>query len=321
MSSSALVSILIPLYNAEEYIAKTLDNCLEQTYKNIEIIVVNDGSTDGGLEIARAYEEKYDNIHVYEQPNSGAPRARNLAFEKCEGEYIQYLDADDLMSKNKIASQMASMKQNSKESICSCRFEHFTQKPGDMGYVWRAVDRSYDSGLEWLVEAWGAMWMGVVMSWLTPRTLIEKAGPWNESLVKNQDGEFFSRVLVHAKKVIYAEDAVVYYRITGSTSVASQFSEKSARSTLESFKLYEEHTKKKEHPQLKKAIAYNYLDFIRSYYPHFPELLDEAEKSIYRLGFNYRTLPIPGKLAMPSKIIGSKNVVKLLYMFRKITGK
>ena len=106
-SKTPLVSILIPLYNAEVYIAQTLDNCLAQTYPNIEIIVVDDGSTDGSLVIAQRYEAEHDNIKVLTQPNSGATRARNLAFEHAKGEYIQYLDADDLMSSNKIASQMA----------------------------------------------------------------------------------------------------------------------------------------------------------------------------------------------------------------------
>ena len=320
MDNSPLVSILIPLYNAERYIAETLDNCLAQTYPNIEVIVVDDGSSDNSLAIARKYAEKHENIKVFAQENAGAPRARNLAFEKCSGDYIQYLDADDLMSENKIASQMALAERYGDEAVYSCRFEHFCQKRGDGGYVWREVDRSFDSGLQWLIASWSGMWMGVIMSWLTPRQLIEKAGPWNESLTKNQDGEFFSRVLLYADKVVYSDDAVVYYRLTGSTSVASQFSQKSARSTLDVFKLYETHTKDLDHPQLKKALAYNYLDFIRSYYPHFPELIKEAEASIYQLGFTYRTLPIPGKLAPFAKIIGSNNVIRLQYWLGQLVN-
>lgn len=321
MKPSPLVSILIPLYNAEEYIAVTLENCLAQSYENIEIIVVDDGSSDGGLKIAREYEKKYGNIHVYEQPNSGAPRARNLAFAKSRGEYIQYLDADDLMSENKIATQMKLMEKHGQRAVCSCRFEHFLKEPGDMGYVWRAVDRSFDSGLEWLIEAWSGAWMGVVMSWLTPRGLIEKAGLWNESLKKNQDGEFFARVLLKAEKVIFAEDCVVYYRITGNTSVASQYSQQAAASVLETLKLYEAHTQTLQHPRLQGALASNYFQFIRSYYPHYSQLLKEAEASIKRLGFNYRTLPVQGKLRLPAKIVGADNLVKMQYLVRKLLGK
>ena len=99
------VSILIPLYNSEEYIAETIDSCLNQTYDNIEIIIVDDGSTDAGLEIARQYEIKYENIKVKTQKNSGAPVARNKAFALSTGEYIQYIDADDLLHPDKIYLQ------------------------------------------------------------------------------------------------------------------------------------------------------------------------------------------------------------------------
>ena len=70
--NSPKVSILIPLYNSEEYVAETIDSCLNQTYENIEIIIVDDGSTDSSLEIAKKYEKKYKHIKVETQNNSGA---------------------------------------------------------------------------------------------------------------------------------------------------------------------------------------------------------------------------------------------------------
>jgi glycosyltransferase involved in cell wall biosynthesis len=319
---NSLVSILIPLYNAEDYIAETLQSCLSQTYENIEIIVVDDGSTDRSLSIAKLYEEKYPAIKVYSQKNSGAPRARNFAFEKSEGAYIQYLDADDLMTENKIASQIEQVKQYGDTSIYSCRFEHFVKSPGDRGgRVQRSVDRSFDSGLDWIVQSWIDGWMGVVMSWLTPRYLIEKAGPWNESVKKNQDGEFFARVLLLAQKVVFVPQPVVFYRITGESSVASQVSKQAIASMFETYQLYEKHTQGISHPELNKALAYNYLNFIRSHYPHHPLLLRKAGDAIRRLGFTYYTLPLRGKLEIISRLIGSENVIKLLYFFKKIFGK
>ena len=91
-----LVSILIPCYNAEKWLGETLDCCLRQTYKNIEVIFVDDGSTDNSLAIAREYEKKDNRIHVFAQPNSGGCRARNVVFEHSTGDYIMYLDATDL---------------------------------------------------------------------------------------------------------------------------------------------------------------------------------------------------------------------------------
>jgi glycosyltransferase involved in cell wall biosynthesis len=316
-----LVSILIPLYNAEKYIAETLENCLAQTYENIEIIIVDDGSTDHSLMIAKEYAQKYDNIKVYTQKNAGAPRARNLAFEKSSGEYIQYLDADDLMSENKIASQMTLVEAYDKETVFSSKFSYFTESMDDARLMFQKCDRSFDSGLEWLLTSWSGGGFGVVMSWLTPRHLIEKAGPWDEALRKNQDGEFFCRVLLNVQRVILTEDTMVYYRETGDTSISSQFKETAAASTLHSLRLYEENCTGISHPGLKKALAYNFLEFIENYYPHFPVLLDEAEKEIHQLGFNYHTLETPGKLGPLSRILGSKNIIKLRYLLQKKRGR
>jgi glycosyltransferase involved in cell wall biosynthesis len=323
MINSPLVSILMPLYNAEPFIVATLENCLAQTYPHIEIIVVDDGSTDNGLEIAKEYAAKYENISVYTQPNSGAPRARNHAFEKAKGTYIQYLDADDLMSEDKIASQMALAEKYDYDPavMFSSKFSYFTDTIEDAVYFKQRIDHSYESGVAWLVDAWSGGGFGVVMGWLTHRSLIEKAGEWNEGLKKNQDGEFFSRVVVQAERVVMSDDTMVYYRRTGSTSVSSQFKESAAASTLQSLKLYEENVKGIEHPGLQKALAYNYLGFITNYYPHFPQLLEEAEAHIQRLGFTFRTLETPGKLGVLAKVIGSDNVIRMRYWMKYLKGK
>lgn len=321
MKKYPLVSILIPLYNSEKYIAETIETCLNESYENIEIIIVDDGSTDNGLEVAKKYETRYGNIKVFTQKNSGAPAARNFAFEKSRGDYIQYLDADDLMSENKIASQMELVEKHGDTHIYSSRFIHFYNSIDDGAYIPKIVDKSYDSGLAWLIASWSGGGFGTVMNWLTPRHLIEKAGLWNENLAKNQDGEFFCRVLLNVRRVIYAEDTIVYYRITGTHSVASQITEKAIESVLYTYGLYEQHTQTIQNPKLTKALAYNYLLFMSEYYPGFPSFMKEAELSIFRLGFNYYTLEIPGKLSVLSKVIGSKNIIRLRHMVRKMSGK
>ena len=107
--NNPLVSILIPCYNSEAYLAETLKCCVNQTYPNIEVVVVDDGSTDGSLKIAHQWKGVHENICVYSQQNLGAASARNFAFEKSRGEYIMYLDADDLISLNKVEKQVESL--------------------------------------------------------------------------------------------------------------------------------------------------------------------------------------------------------------------
>src|SRR6266576_6242361 len=98
-----LVSILIPAYNAERWIADTINSALAQTWPRKEIIVVDDGSEDQTLWVSRQFASK--NVSVVTQENRGASAARNKAFELCQGDYIQWLDADDLLAPAKIAKQ------------------------------------------------------------------------------------------------------------------------------------------------------------------------------------------------------------------------
>ena len=99
--SQPLVSILIPCYNSEKWLAETLESALAQTWQNKEIIVVDDGSTDSSLEIAKTFES--NKVKVLRQDNRGASAARNLGLTNAQGDFIQYLDADDLLSEDKIS--------------------------------------------------------------------------------------------------------------------------------------------------------------------------------------------------------------------------
>ena len=98
----AKISVIIPAYNSEQFIAETLDSLLEQTLKDIEVIIVNDGSTDGTLDIIKQYEEKYDIFRCYSKENGGVSAARNYGLERATGEYVVFLDADDYYTKESL---------------------------------------------------------------------------------------------------------------------------------------------------------------------------------------------------------------------------
>ncbi|CEN79301.1 glycosyltransferase [Paraclostridium sordellii] len=94
------VSIVVPVYNVEKYLKESLDSAVNQSLKDIEIIVVNDGSTDNSQEILKVYEEKYSNLKVINQENKGLSGARNTGIAECKGEYIYFLDSDDYIDLN-----------------------------------------------------------------------------------------------------------------------------------------------------------------------------------------------------------------------------
>jgi glycosyltransferase involved in cell wall biosynthesis len=122
-----LVSILIPAFNAEEWIADTLRSAIAQTWEPKEIIVVDDGSSDRTLEVARKFES--DQLRVIAHEHQGAAAARNKALSLSHGEYIQYLDADDLMAPDKIARQLESLGQApSKRTLLSGSWGEFVYR-------------------------------------------------------------------------------------------------------------------------------------------------------------------------------------------------
>ena len=107
MSTPPLVSVLIPSYNAERWLAESVASAAGQSYPNVEVVVVDDGSTDGSVEVARSFEGR--GVKVFEQANSGACAARNAALERSGGAYVKFLDADDVLLPGAVAAQVAAL--------------------------------------------------------------------------------------------------------------------------------------------------------------------------------------------------------------------
>ena len=116
-----LISIVIPVYNVEDFLERCLDSVSCQTYKETEVIIVNDGSTDSSPEIIERYVEEYPNFKSFTIENSGQGGARNFGIEKANGEYIAFLDSDDYISPNCIELLAETAKrENSDIVVCSC---------------------------------------------------------------------------------------------------------------------------------------------------------------------------------------------------------
>ena len=182
-----LVSILIPAYNAAHWVADTIQSATGQTWERKEIIVVDDGSTDQTLSVARRFASR--GVSVITQENQGAAAARNKAFSVCQGDYIQWLDADDLLAPDKIARQVGMLGRcPSSRTLLSAAWGRFIYRPWKARFtptmLWRDL-----APLEWLLLK---MEHGVFMqtaTWLVSRELTEAAGPWDTRLLGDDDGE------------------------------------------------------------------------------------------------------------------------------------
>lgn len=314
-----LVSILMPLYNAEKWLAQTIESVLAQRYFNWELIIVDDGSTDNSYEIAQTFAKKDNRIKVYKQKNKGACAARNKAFELSKGDYIQYLDADDLLSECKLEYQLNKLiKENDINAIASCKWEVFNNTVGYIPPNIENLNKSYEVPLNWLVEAWTFGGFGVVMMWLIPRHLILKAGKWNESLIVNQDGEFFCRVLLIASQVKFVEEVYVYYRMGNSNSISqAKPSSEKAKSKLKTYLLYQQHLSSYiNQSKVQTALAANYIKFSAEFEVSYPELSKISKCQLKTLPLANRRLIYKRWLPFFVLFIGFNNyllVKKLIY--------
>ncbi|MES9993373.1 MAG: glycosyltransferase family 2 protein [Candidatus Thiodiazotropha sp.] len=311
------VSVLIPLYNAESYISDTIESCINQTYENVEIIIVDDGSTDNSYKIVEQYALKYSNVFLHKQANAGAPKARNLAFKKSSGEYIIFLDSDDILQKNKISLQINDAISHGKDNLYCGRFMRFKDSINSAVNTHTNIYKNYEVARDWLISSWRTGEMGQTSIWMVHYELIVKAGPWNEELTKNQDGEFFCRVVLNSKSIVYNDNAVVYYRVRHD-SLSRNITEKSAESTLYSYLLYEHSIKQYLNKDTKYALAHCYYDFINHYYPNYPKLITQAENKIKYFGFSYHELCRKQHMSILSKYFGMKSVLILKYYLKKL---
>ncbi len=276
-----LVSIIIPLYNAGHFIAQTIQSALDQTHPDIEIIVVDDGSKDAGYDIAKSF-ERYINVRVYRQKNSGSSATRNSGFAKSTGDYIQYLDADDLLSPDKIKDQLALLSSAGDGYIASCGWGKFSNTPSEATFVKQDVWKDMQP-VQWLTSAWMGGGMMQTSCWLTPRALITAAGPWDESMQQNpnDDGEFFCRVLLKSKGIKFSEKAKVYYRVHEGARVSANKSYNAVHSLLQTCISYEEQILQRDSsPEVKNAVAYNYAAFAYLYIHQYPELAKIAQEKL-----------------------------------------
>lgn len=194
-----LVSILIPAFNAQKWIRDCISSALVQSWCPKEIIVVDDGSQDDTFRIVKSYASSI--VNVITQQNSGASSARNRALSKAQGDYIQWLDADDILVPDKISKQMEGAEHGINSRILlSSAWGRFYERPETAifkaDYLWENLEPK-----EWLFRKIdNNLWMAIE-SWLVSRKLTEMAGPWNEKLSLDDDGEYFCRVLSNASEI------------------------------------------------------------------------------------------------------------------------
>ncbi len=229
-----LVSICIPAFNSENFIKYSIESALNQTWNNKEIIIVDDGSTDNTYSVIKTYESQ--NVKIFRQVNKGACAARNLAFKISTGDYIQWLDADDILSTDKVEKQMEyALKYNDPYIPYFGPYGVFTRNHSKSEFIPNNLWKDLNP-FEWMITFLGEVLMTQPMAWLISRELSMITGKWNESLIRNQDGEYIFRLVSNSKFVKFTPEAKSYYRKGNIRSISKNFSDKAIDSVFSSLK-------------------------------------------------------------------------------------
>jgi glycosyltransferase involved in cell wall biosynthesis len=212
MDRTTKIYCIIATYNAEKWIGDCIQSAVAQIYQEKEIIVVDDGSSDATLKIALSYASS--RVNVVSKRNQGASSARNFGLKLAQGDYIQWLDADDLLHEAKIQTQMLAAEAGRDESVLFSgawgRFDSSPEKAcNSSDLLWEDL-----APVEWIQrKVEHNLWVPP-MVFLVSRQLTQAAGPWNEELKRDNDGEYFLRVISQASRITFLQSAKCYKRST-----------------------------------------------------------------------------------------------------------
>ena len=198
-----LISVVIPCYNQGKYLEETVKSALASSYRPLEIILVNDGSTDNSLEIANKLEANHPEIQVIDQPNGGVAKARNTGIAHAKGKYVLPLDGDDLISDNYIKEAIETLESNPKVKVVYCqavKFNEQTQKP-------------------WKLKPFSRRQLAkdnmIFVAAVFRKSDCEAVGGFSEDMkMGREDWEFWIKMLKNGGEVVQLPFVGFFYRLT-----------------------------------------------------------------------------------------------------------
>lgn len=213
------VSVIIPAFNEEKYIKKCIDSILNQTLKDIEIVLVDDGSTDKTYEIMKYYDNNYDNVTAIQMNHGGVGKARNKGISLAKGEYIKFVDSDDYIEPNALELMYNKAKENDVGIVrCSYRTIIGPFKLGDFHNYYKrrngVIDTTKDKN--YIVKETAGIGNKLIKRELLKDTDFGEGIKW-------EDLAFVPAILAKSGKVYFMNEALYNYRFNLSTSVLDQF--------------------------------------------------------------------------------------------------
>lgn len=201
------ISVIIAAYNAEKYLAETLNSIVNQTIDSYEILVVNDGSTDGTMDILRAYQKDYAHLKVIDKENGGPSSARNAALTAASGEYVYFLDADDIVELDALLT-LYNRAQEQNADLVIAKYDIFNQyrtfAVNDLNELVK-LDKieKYDSQILWTFSLWNKLFR---------RSVITSCGLQFPPISYSEDGAFTMNFVYRTNRITGLDKVILHYR-------------------------------------------------------------------------------------------------------------
>lgn len=315
-----LVSIIVSCYNGEKYIADTLNSLLNQTYSNLEIVVVNDGSTDKSELIITSFADS--RIKYYKQSNKGQCAALNTGFAKSTGTYIKFYDADDILHPEVIEGQVQTLNEQGDDCISFIEWRRFYNDtlPGSVDVNDPHTIHKDCTPIEYItLKEHPPMYQCGL--WLLPRALLLKTGLWDERLSLINDTEFFSRIMRQVRFLRFSDNGYTLYRTNATeTSLSKDLSRKGIKSALLSIDLTAKWLLSIENSErIKKIIVNAYIMVLEWAFPKQMALAKIVERRLKQYPREYVVHTKSGKVYnVVMKLFGWKTANRLAkYYYRK----
>jgi glycosyltransferase involved in cell wall biosynthesis len=286
MGALPLVSVVTPTHNSARWLADTLASIRGQSYPNLEIIVVDDGSSDSSTGIARKFDAKVLVLH-----NSSAGEARNHGIENSTGKYIQFLDSDDILSSNKIATQVAALERTADNWIAASPLTYF--------YDGDHPERSELEDGEWIADSNSVSdWVAIALAldgrrfrmvpggcYLVPRTIVQRAGPWMTQPSPDDDGEFFLRVVLESRGVKGTSGRLYYRKFRSPISLSGTVNERWLRGVYAAIELKTATLlQHRNDPEVFRYAGRNFAGLAFDAYPDYPDIYRASVKAAHKYG-------------------------------------
>jgi glycosyltransferase involved in cell wall biosynthesis len=317
-----LVSVIIPVYNAELYVEKAIRSVINQTFPDFELLIIDDGSNDSCVNIIKSIIDP--RIRFYSRTNQGQCKTLNFGIDKAYGDYIKFLDADDFLNSMYLESMMKIVMLNGaserKDLLFMSKWQRFknvdTIIPMNQRIEWcdctplEFIKFSLGNGPD-MLPGW---------QWLIPREILNKAGGWNENLGLGNDFEFSIRLILASKGIRFCDEAIVFYRSDLKQNMSSDKSLQTILSVLSAARLGINQILLSYNSEIiKKLCSVKLKVWLISYYPYISShLRKEVEKEIKDLGESKITLDWSRKLRFIEKIFGWKFARMFQHYYYKI---